>query len=200
MRRRFTTSSHITSSRRRWRERPYEAGPRIAGQPRSGAVVLTLVAAEARLGRFGAREGGARRFQRRRARRRDDFRDQEVDAPRRRPRRLRAPVRRAAAGRRPRLARKSMRSNGASRDDGLGSRRPGHDVGRWKALLVAFTLLSISAMAIEGVATVAAFERGVSRDFAGVSGTRSCTTGSLPSSTRILPAVVAGAGVGPRSR
>jgi hypothetical protein len=34
-------------------------------------------------------------------------------------------------------------------------------VGRWKALLVAFTLLSLTAMAIEGVSTVAAFERGV---------------------------------------
>jgi hypothetical protein len=34
-------------------------------------------------------------------------------------------------------------------------------VGRWKALLVAFTLLSITAMAIEGVSTVATFERGV---------------------------------------
>ena len=41
--------------------------------------------------------------------------------------------------------------------------RAGHDisVGGWKALLVAFALLSIIVMAIEGVSAVAAFERGV---------------------------------------
>jgi hypothetical protein len=41
--------------------------------------------------------------------------------------------------------------------------RAGRDlsVGRWKALLVAFTLLSITAMGIEFVSAMAAFERGV---------------------------------------
>ena len=34
-------------------------------------------------------------------------------------------------------------------------------VGRWKALLVAFALLSITAMGIEFVSAVATFERGV---------------------------------------
>lgn len=45
----------------------------------------------------------------------------------------------------------------------MDSIRAGRDmsVGRWKALLVAFALLSITVMAIEGLSAVAAFDRGV---------------------------------------